>query len=131
MIDIEYQLFDIVAKGLREKFPGVLVVGSSIQTFPTYPAVEIVEIGNAVYRKSRDIALRENHAVIAYQVRITTSGTRLLKLEAKQIAQETDRLFSERGFLRIAMSPVQLETGSAYQLILRYRGVVAKTNTVF
>ena len=60
MIDKENEIFAAVAKKLREKFPGIYVIGTEITSAPPkFPAVSLVQTNNAIQVYSNLITGKE------------------------------------------------------------------------
>lgn len=132
MIDIENELFTLIATALRAAYDGIYVSGEYVSQPPTFPAVSIVEMDNTAYRRTQDSGSLENHAEVMYQVDVYSNLNRGKKVQAKAIAAMIDVLFSVNGFTRTFMNPVQnMIDPTIYRITARYQAVVGKDQVVY
>lgn len=132
MIDIENELFTLIATALRAAYDGIYVSGEYVSQPPTFPAVSIVEMDNTAYRRTQDSGSLENHAEVMYQVDVYSDLNRGKKVQAKAIAAMIDVLFSVNGFTRTFMNPVQnMIDPTIYRITARYQAVVGKDQVVY
>lgn len=124
MIDIENDIYDIVAKALRTQFPGITVSNEYAEIVSRFPAVTFVEADNRVLESMRTTTI-ENAASLMYEVGVYSNKAAGKKSEAKAIANAVDELMSELGFTRMFREQVpNLKDATIYRIILRYEGVV-------
>lgn len=132
MIDIESELFSLIATALRSAYEGIYVSGEYVSQPPVFPAVSIVEMDNTAYRQTQDSGSLENHAALMYQVDVYSNLNKGKKVQAKAIASMIDVLFSVNGFTRTFSNPVQnLADPTIYRITARYNAVVSKDNVVY
>ena len=132
MIDIEKEIFNIVAKAIRDKYPGAYVIGEYVIAPARFPCVSIVEIDNSVYDKTQTSGSLENHADVTYEVNIYSNKTSGKKSECKAIASLIDNEFATLGFSRSMLQPIpNMDDATIYRMVGRYMGVVSKDNYVF
>lgn len=124
MIDIEQDVFAIVAPVLRKEFSGISVANTRTNSPAKFPAVSIVEADNSVHEPMRTLEI-ENAAALMYEVHIFSNLVGgYQKIEAKNIAQVVDREFSRLGFTRTMRSEIDnLSDSSIYHYVLRYKAV--------
>lgn len=126
MIDIETDVFDTVAKVVREKYPGIFMSGEQTNSPASFPAVTIVEQDNSVYQKMRTTAI-ENAVQVMYEVNVFSNLSGYKKQQAKEILTVIDGEFEKMGFTRTFREPVDnLQDGSIYRYVARYEGVADK-----
>ena len=132
MIDIEFELFDLIAGKLREAYPGIYVTGVYERSPASFPCVSIVEISNTVYRNSSTNVEEEVHAAVTYEVNVYSNKKSGKKAQCKAIMQTADNAFAEIGFTRRMLEPIpNIEDATIYRLIGRYRAVVGKDSTIY
>ena len=132
MIDIEREVFSIIAKALREKYPNVSVVGEYVKSPSRFPCVSIIESDNSVYNRTQTSGSLENHVEVMYEVNIYSNKTSGKKSECKGIASLIDNEFATLGFSRIMLQPIpNMDDATIYRMLGRYEGVVSKDNYVF
>lgn len=132
MIDIEREVFSIIAKALREKYPNVSVVGEYVKSPSKFPCVSIIESDNSVYNRTQTNGSLENHAEVMYEVNIYSNKSSGKKSECKAIASLLDNEFATLGFSRIMLQPVpNMDDATIYRMVGRYEGVVSKDKIVY
>ena len=131
MIDVENEIFSKVAFDLKSKYPNVNYTSVFTNSPPSYPLVSIEEIDNVNYEKSEDSSCSENHVRVTYEINIYTKDNSTKKTEAKNILEVVDNSLLGLGFLRLSKTPIQGDDETIYRIVLRYSGVVSKTNEIF
>lgn len=124
MIDIENDVFDVVAKAVKGEYPTACVSGEYDDSPASFPAVTIVEADNTVVERMRTENI-ENAANIMYEINVYSSRVASKKAEAKAIADLIDSVLTERGFTRVMRSQVpNLANAKVYRILARYRAIV-------
>lgn len=131
MIDMEPEIFTMLAQALRAKFPGINVMGEVVQAPASFPHLSISEADNTAYERTQDSGSTENHATLMYEVNIYSNKKTGKKAECKAIFVEMDNVFAEMGFTRIMCQPIQNADPSIYRMTGRYRAVVSKDKTIY
>ncbi len=132
MIDIEPEVFSIIAKALRERYPDVYVVGEYVKSPSKFPCVSIIESDNSVYSRTQTSGSLENHGEVMYEVNIYSNKSSGKKSECKAIASLIDNEFATLGFSRIMLQPVpNMDDATIYRMVGRYEGVVSKDKVVY
>lgn len=131
MIDLENDIFGLVATPLREKFPGIWVSGEYTSSPAKFPAVTIEEMDNSVYQKMRTIHI-ENAASVLYEVNIYSNKIGYKKAEAQEIMSFIDDILAGLGFTRTMCNPLpNLADATIYRLTARYEAVIDKDNWIY
>ena len=132
MINVETEIFNIIAKAVRTAFPGLYIVGEYVKSPSKFPCVSIVEIDNTAYDRTQTSSSLENHADVTYEVNIYSNKTSGKKSECKLIASLIDDEFAALGFSRKMLHPIpNVDDATIYRMTGRYRGVVSKDSKVF
>ena len=132
MINVENEIFDIVAKAIRSEYSDAYVVGEYVKAPARFPCVSIVEIDNAAYDRTQTSDSLENHADVTYEINIYSNKTKGKKSECKAIASLIDNEFATLGFSRTMLQPiVNGEDITIYRMVGRYRGVVSKDKVIY
>lgn len=132
MIDIENELFEVIATTVRNKYPKIFITGEYVKAPSVFPCVSIIEIDNQVNRNTRDSGNIENHAQVLYEVNVYSNKTSGKKSECKAIISLIDTRLSELGFTRLMLYPIpNLENATIYRMVARYRAVVSKDKTIY
>lgn len=126
MIDIENDVFTIVAEALRAAHDGITVSGEYAESFAKLPAVTIVEADNRVLMSMRTDNI-ENAASLMYEVNVYTNNAAGKKTAAKKIMNTVDNAFEGLGFTRMFREQVpNLKDATIYRIVARYEGTVGE-----
>ena len=132
MIDVENEVFNRIAKVLREIFPSIVVYGEYVKSPASFPAVMIEEKANSVYQKTQDSGNIENHASVMYEVNVYSNKQSGKKSECKAIFKIIDDEFATMGFTRILKEPIpNLEDATIYRMVGRYTGIISIDKTIY
>lgn len=132
MINIETEIFNIIATAIRTEYPDAYVVGEYVKSPSQFPCVSIVETDNVVYEKTQTSDNIENHANVTYEINVYSNKASGKKSECKAIASLIDDEFATLGFSRNMLQPVpNVDDATIYRMLGRYRGVVSKKKIVF
>ena len=132
MINVENEIFNIIAKAVRKEYPSAYVVGEYTKSPSKFPCVSIVEIDNVAYDRTQSSGSLENHADITYEVNIYSNKTSGKKSECKLIASLIDNELATLGFSRTMLQPIpNADDATIYRMLGRYRGVVSKDLKIF
>ena len=132
MIDIEIQVFDRVAKRVREQFPNIFMVGEYVKSPPSFPAVSLMEMDNSIREATIDSGSNENHVNVMYEVNVYSNKTTGKKTECKAIFALLDEEMTAMGFVRSTLTPVPNEYDSTiYRMVGRYRAAVSSEKTIY
>ena len=132
MIDIESQVFDRVAKRVREQFPNIFMVGEYVQSPSSFPAVSLMEMDNSTHESTIDSGSNENHANVMYEVNVYSNKATGKKSECKSIIALIDTEMTAMGFVRSTLTPVPNEYDSTiYRMVGRYRAAVSTDHKIY
>lgn len=132
MINVETEIFNIIATAVRSEYPDAYVVGEYVKSPSQFPCVSIVEMDNVAYEKTESSSGVENHASITHEINIYSNKTSGKKSECKAIASLIDDEYATLGFSRTMLQPIpNVDDATIYRMTGRYRGVVSKDKYVF
>lgn len=132
MIDIESEIFSIVSKAVRSKYPKIYMTGEYIKVPPSFPCVSLIEADNQVYRNTRTTDSNENHVQVTYEVDVYSNKKTGRKSECKTILALIDNLMIDLGFTRSLLTPVpNEEDATVYRMVARYRAIVSKDKIIY
>lgn len=132
MIDIENQVFDRVAKRVREQFPNIFMVGEYVKSPSSFPAASLIEMDNSIRASTVDSGSNENHADVMYEVNVYSNKTTGKKSECKAIMALIDEEMTAMGFVRSTLTPIPNEYDSTiYRMVGRYRAAVSRDHKIF
>lgn len=132
MIDIENEVFDRVAKRVREQFPNIFIVGEYVKSPSSFPAVSLMEMDNSYRDDTADSGSNENHVNVMYEINVYSNKTTGKKSECKAIVALIDQEMTAMGFVRSTLTPVPNEYDSTiYRMVGRYRASVSSDHKIF
>ena len=132
MIDIENQVFDRVAKRVREQFPDIFMAGEYVNSPSSFPAVSLVEMDNSIRESTIDSGSNENHVNVMYEANVYSNKTTGKKSECKVIMALLDNEMTAMGFARVSITPVPNEYDSTiYRMVARYKAAVSTDHKIF
>ena len=132
MIDIEREVFNRVAKRVREQFPNIYIAGEYVKSPSSFPAVFLMEMDNSTLESTVDSGSNENHVNVMYEVNVYSNKTAGKKSECKAIVALIDQEMSAIGFVRSTLTPVPNEYDSTiYRMVGRYRAAVSADHKIF
>lgn len=131
MIDVENIIFDECSAKVLESFPEAEISGVDINSMAKSPAVLIAEADNTSYERTADSGSLENHALLMYQVSVTSNKVAGKKAECKAILNIIDNYFTSKGFVRIGKEPATIKDGVWYRIVARYQALVSKDHIIY
>lgn len=122
MIDCENEVYTRLAKVLREKFPKIDIASEYVKSPSSFPHVSITQSDSYVPTELQDSGMRENMAVVVFEINVYSNKTEGKKTECKKIVRTIDDELYSMNFRRTAMTPVpNLEDATIYRITARYR----------
>jgi hypothetical protein len=132
VIYLEEEIFGEIADQFYAQYPDGYITGEFVPTPPQFPAVSLIEVDNATFRKSMTSSPDENHAAVMYELNVYSNSKTGKKTECKQIAAFIDTLLLRMNFSRMMLEPVpNADDATIYRMLGRYRAVVGKDNTIY
>lgn len=131
MIDVEPDIFALVAVPLREKYGKdtngqwkIWVSGESTDVPARFPAVTIEEKDNYVYTRASTTRI-ENAVSVMYEVNVYTNRVGYKKQDAQEIMSFIDEILAGLKFTRTMMQPIDnLSDATIYRMVARYEATV-------
>jgi hypothetical protein len=132
MINIESEIFNIIANEIREKYPGIYITGEYVKSPPSFPCVSLVEMDNAIYTRTQSSDSVENHVELMYELNVYSNKKSGKKSECKAIASLIDNELAALGFSRTMLQPIpNMDDATIYRILGRYRAVVSKDKQIY
>lgn len=132
MINIESEIFNIIAKVVREKYPDIYITGEYVKIPPKFPCVSLIEMDNTAYTKTQSNDSVENHAELMYELNVYSNKKSGKKSECKAIASLIDNELAALGFSRTMLQPIpNMDDATIYRILGRYRAVVSKDKQIY
>lgn len=101
MIDKEIEIFNTVAKALREKFKGIYVIGAEMtSTPPKFPAVSLVQTNNALQAGYSTFTSLENVVSEDYKAEVCSNLEKGKEVQTKEITAVISDVMCELGYER-------------------------------
>lgn len=122
MHDCENEVYTRIARKLREKFPGIDLSSTYVETPPKFPHVSIEMVNNDTLRMLQASHDKEDYSRVLFDVNIYSNDVSEKKSICKAIASEIAQAFFEMNFSRIYQRPVHnLSDERIYRIVCRYR----------
>lgn len=132
MINIESEIFNIIAKVVREKYPDIYITGEYVKIPPKFPCVSLIEMDNSAYTKTQSSDSVENHAELMYELNVYSNKKSGKKSECKAIASLIDDELAALNFSRTMLQPIpNMDDATIYRILGRYRAVVSKDKQIY
>lgn len=132
MINIESEIFNIIAKVVREKYPDIYITGEYVKIPPKFPCVSLIEMDNSVYTKTQSSDSVENHAELMYELNVYSNKKSGKKSECKAIASLIDDELAALNFSRTMLQPIpNMDDATIYRILGRYRMVASKDKQIY
>lgn len=132
MINVENEIFDRVAKIVRESYPSVFISGEYIRSPSKFPFVSLIEMSNTAYDRTQTSDSLENHASLMYEVNVYSNKTKGKKSECKAIAALIDSELATLGFSRTMLQPIpNMDDATIYRMTGRYTAVISKDKAIY
>ena len=127
MIDKETEIFNAVARALREKFKGIYVIGTEISPTPSkFPAVSIVQTNNSIRAEHSTFNSLENVVSEEYKVEAYSNLEKGKETQTKEIISAISDVMSDFGYQRTFCEPIP----NADATINRRMGRFQKNNVI-
>lgn len=132
MINVENEVFDTIAKAVRNVYPSAFVSGEYIKAPSKFPHVSLIEMSNTAYDRTQTSGDLENHASLMYEVNIYSNKKSGKKSECKAIAALIDNEMATLGFSRTMLQPIpNMDDATIYRMTGRYTAVVSKDKKLY
>lgn len=132
MHDFESEIFTECTNALHNVFPDLYVTGTYVNQVAKFPAVSIVQVDSATWRKTRDSSHGERHTTPTFEVNVYSNLKTGAKSQAKELLQIVDNLFTGWGFNRLMCSPIDnLSDNTIFRYTARYRGIIDENGCVY
>lgn len=126
MINLENDIFTIIATALRNQFPGIYVTGEYIAVPASFPAVMLVEADNFVVKQGSTTKI-DDFVQVMYTLSVFSNKTNGRKSEAKAISDFADEELRKLGFTRTARLQVpNYADATIFRLESRYEAVIGE-----
>ena len=126
--DFGRYVYDECARAVYALFPSAYVTGDDRVVKPaSFPAVSIVESGNAEVDSMRDSSGEENGVSLAYTVNVYSNSETEGRAQCKAISRAVDAVFRKWNFRRTMSRPLDNAADpSIYRMVSRYSGIADK-----
>lgn len=128
MINVENDIYTIVADALAAEFPGIYVSGEYVASPASFPAVTLIESDNYVATNMSTVQI-EDAAVVMYSLSVYSNKMNGKKSEAKKISDFADEQMRRLGFTRTSRIQVpNVADATIYRLESRYEALIGYGN---
>ena len=120
MIDIENELFNIIAVTLREEYPDIFVSGDDSLTPSSFPCVYIVQRDNPIDMSSSDSGSIERVTIPMFEINVYSNLITGRKKQAKEIMAKICEIMSGLDIERTYCQPTPNADASIYRIVGRF-----------
>ena len=132
MINVENEIFNIVAQAVRKIYPDIYITGEYVKSPPRFPCVSLVEMDNSAYVRTQTSGNGENHAELMYELNVYSNKKSGKKSECKAIAALIDNELAALNFSRTMLQPIpNMDDATIYRMTGRYRAVAANDKKIY
>lgn len=131
MIDVENQIYTLIADALTDEFPGISVSGTTIFQPSVFPYVCIEEADSSTALELQDSSLEEQFAEVMYEVNVYSNKEFGSKAECKEILNLIDDIMFQLNAHRINRTSVPMDDASKHRMVSRYRLIVGKNEKLY
>ena len=131
MIDIEPELYNMMAEKLREQFNNMFVTDTPVSRPPSFPAASVSESTNTTDGSTLDCCNTENHALLAWQAEVYSNNPQAAKYQCKEIVAVIDDIMLQHNFVRTMGEFVPNADAAVTRYMARYIGKVGKDQTMY
>ncbi len=132
MIDIELQLYNIVAPVLYEKYPDITIYSEYVNTSTKFPCVSIVQADSKTDSNSLPLSNIPQAVSVLIEINIYSNSTSNGKQECKDILAVIDELMVLDGYKLTYNEPIQnLNDATIYRRIARYTKTQPTTGGIY
>jgi hypothetical protein len=121
LIDKENEIFNAVAKRLREEFPKIYVVGAEIVSAPPrFPSVSFVQTNNAIETKHSTFDSLENVVKEDYKAEVFSNLAKGKEAQTKEITRVISDVMCEFYYERTFCEPIPNADATIARRVSRY-----------
>jgi hypothetical protein len=122
LIDKEREVFEAVAKALRETYKSIYIIGTEItDTPPKFPAVSLVQTNNATKAQYSTFFSLENVVGEDYKAEVYSNLTKGKEAQTKEITSTISDVMASLGYERTFCEMVPNLDASINRRMSRYR----------
>ena len=132
MIDYESVIYTKIVTALRNEFPSIHLNNEERRSPASFPSVMLIERSNSSFPATMDSASTQNHAIIVYEVNVYSNKHIGRKQECKDIMNFISNMFTQLGFERLLVQPIEnLNDPTIYRIVGRYQAVISADGTIY
>lgn len=132
MIDVNNEVFTIVATAVRDNHVGVTVTGEYSRKPSKFPTVTLDEMSNVMVGRLEDSSDEEKFAGVTYRLQVFSNNRNRRKAEAREIFATADTKMRQLGFRRVSYTTTpEIYESTIYQITATYDAVVSAAGYVY
>ena len=132
MIDVISEIFDTLAKGVREKHSDVSVTGEYTRSPSKFPAVTLDETENVTVDRLVDSSDAEKFAGVRYRLQVFSNKQAGRKAEARAIFSTADELLLRMGLRRKTYTTTpDYYNSTIYSIEATYEGIISAEGIMY
>ena len=132
MIDYLNEIFNTLAKAVREAHEGVTVTGEYTRQPSRFPTVTLDEIANVTASATVDSSNEEKFAGLSYRLQVFSNKQSGKKAEARAIFATADKVMLALGFRRITYTTTpEIYESTIYSITASYEAIVSADGVTY
>lgn len=132
MIDLQNEIFTLVATTVRSAHKGTTVTGEYTRSPSKFPTVTLDEIENVTVGSLIDSSNKEKYAGLTYRIQVFSNKTGGKKTEARAIFATADKVMLDLGFHRITYTTTpEIYNSTIYSITATYEAIVDVRGVIY
>ena len=124
MIDKESEIFEAVAKALRQKYSTIYIVGTDItEAPPRFPAVSFMQTSNSIRGEHSTFDSLENVVSEDYKAEVYSNLEKGKEKQTKEITSDISDIMVEIGYERTFCEPIPNGDSTINRRMSRYKKI--------
>ena len=127
MISLENQVIDAIDRELATAYPSAVVTAGYVRSSSQFPCVQVVEIDTRVLERASTLSTIEVMATVVIEINFFSNKTSSKKEECKELAEITDDVMENLGFMRTMLSQTpNYEDSTIFRMTGRWQKIQPK-----
>lgn len=132
MIDLQNEIFTLVANSVRTTHRGTTVTGEYTRSPSEFPTVTLDEIENVTVASLVDSSDEEKFAGLTYRMQVFSNKIGGKKAEARSIFATADKVMLDLGFRRITYTTTpEIYNSTIYSITATYEAIADLRGVIY
>ena len=131
MIDVESEIYDIVAGIVKAKYPNVIMENRRCYDPAKFPCIYLKLADAPALQKTRDTGSNERHINMMWEVNIYSNKQGASAREAKDLFYAVDEAMQRIGFTRTMYEALNWENQTVYRILGRWQAICSEDGKIY